>query len=181
MEVFGAPFLKGQVGGEASCTFLRGHEILGRAFEGGAQESNCAPTLHQPSGHRFRKRLCLGGGERWGANIYFYVHQDLGRREGRHQRSWVHLESWRALVPSRLGAIGYLGTSELGARFFSFGTKGHQRNGALGRHRGDWRKMAQGSARWVQYSLRVGVCKLFLMRAHAGVCGCVRGGSLHFL
>ena len=45
LEVFGAPFLKGQVGGEASCTFLRGHEILGRAFEGGAQESNCAPTL----------------------------------------------------------------------------------------------------------------------------------------
>jgi len=72
----------GIVQGNPSCTFLRrswgGHLESGRA----SKEVHRNLIVHQPSGHRFRKRLCLGGGERWGANIYFYVHQDLGRREG---------------------------------------------------------------------------------------------------
>jgi hypothetical protein len=72
--------------------------------------------VHQPSGHRFRKRLCLGGGERWGANIYFYVHQDLGRREGRHQRSWVHDSSH--LAPKGTKGMGrWVGTEEIGGRW----------------------------------------------------------------
>lgn len=167
------------------------------------------------------ERGCAGlcGGERWGANIYFYVHQDLGKTlGGRHQRSWVHLESWRALRPpsrhqSALGA-GCIGVHWL-SRHLGAGctilliwhlrapkewgagsapkTWARRRIGAaprrlaedgpgFGQVKGNCapsRHMrgacAKFTARWVQYSLRVGVCKLFLMRAHAG------GGSLHFL